>query len=186
MILGFVWDSQVLDIAKKVKSIVDLSGSIRRLLWHGSELVLVLADWSHDACGRHISWQTTHANAKLSGGTGGPWKTCGGMRAAACARGYAVLASGKSMYLVAFEPRYYPMKFRCVCVWQVCSVSVFVYTVFVLCLNCYYGKKRTSPSQKNNAHYRQTRGLTAENTSSQRSNSNANFTVFFSFSLVQN
>ena len=131
MILGFVWDSQVLDIAKKVKSIVDLSGSIRRLLWHGSELVLVLADWSHDACGRHISWQTTHANAKLSGGTGGPWKTCGGMRAAACARGYAVLASGKSMYLVAFEPRYYPMKFRCVmhCMWQqVCSVSVVIYS----------------------------------------------------------
>jgi len=52
------------------------------------------------------------------------------------------------------------------------------YTVFVLCLNCYYGKKRTSPSQKNNAHYRQTRGLTANNASSQRSNSNANFFFF--------
>ena len=63
--------------------------------------------------------------------------------------------------------------------------SYIQFLFFVWTVITYYGKKRTSPSQKNNAHYRQTRGLTAENASSQRSNSNANFTVFFSFSLVQ-
>ena len=67
--------------------------------------------------------------------------------AAACARGYAVLACMENLhtlfffvkkfaYLVAFEPRHNPMKFRCLC--TVCDnkfvVFLWSYTVFVLSL----------------------------------------------------